>query len=196
MGEVGRGLRLLRLLRAPTASAQQRPGPFYLILPAPPHPLFARASRHRASPRPVLAPRALIRNGNHERTDNAARCPCHPLRAPPPSQMGEVGRGLRLLPPSPTLDDERSRHEREGERVALTLPSPIALAALGQQERGSGLASAHGREGLQTHCPNRLVCANMPLSSKWPSASSTDEKTRVAVSVMKGEGALRGFHTT
>ena len=44
--------------------------------------------------------------------------------------------------------------------------------------------------------PNRSAGANIPFSSKWERASSTERKIRVAVSVMKGLGFLRGFHTT
>ena len=48
----------------------------------------------------------------------------------------------------------------------------------------------------RAQCPNRLVGANIPLSSKYLSASSTDRKILVAVSVMKGLGFFLGFHTT
>ncbi len=44
--------------------------------------------------------------------------------------------------------------------------------------------------------PNRFRCANIPLSSKYERASGTEVKMRVAVSVIKGEGAFRGFQTT
>ena len=44
--------------------------------------------------------------------------------------------------------------------------------------------------------PNRSAGANIPFSSKWERASSTERKIRVAVSVMNGLGFLRGFHTT
>ena len=46
------------------------------------------------------------------------------------------------------------------------------------------------------HCPNRFFGVNMPLSSKYFSASSTDLKTLVAVSVMNGLGCFLGFQTT
>ena len=44
--------------------------------------------------------------------------------------------------------------------------------------------------------PKRFVGANMPLSSKYRSASSTERKIFVAVSVMNGLGFFFGFHTT
>src|SRR5262245_28579141 len=45
-------------------------------------------------------------------------------------------------------------------------------------------------------CPKRFLSPNIPADSKYPSASSTDRKIFVAVSVMNGDGFLRGFHTT
>src|SRR5690606_8688347 len=52
-------------------------GLFLLLrLRAPPASVFARASGHRASPRPALAPRALITNAQMGGMDNAKRCPC------------------------------------------------------------------------------------------------------------------------
>lgn len=59
---------------------------------------------------------------------------------------------------------------------------------------GTGQARWRRLHGLQ--CPNRFVAANIPLVSKYAIASAVLAKILVAVSVMKGLGALRGFHTT
>ena len=45
------------------------------------------------------------------------------------------------------------------------------------------------------YCSNRLPCPTMPLRSKYDIASSTVEKTCVAVSVMNGLGVRFGFQT-
>ena len=68
----------------------------------------------------------------------------------------------------------------------LTLPPTKGGAVIGH-----GQAKArHGQ------FPNKFFVPNIPFASNHASASSTEAKIRVAVSVMNGLGLLAGFHTT
>lgn len=73
-----------------------------------------------------------------------------------------------------------------------------AAAASGRSTGYQTYGSGGGHKGPESRaqCPKRFFSPNMPCSSKKVSASETEPKMRVEVSVMKGEGFFFGFQTT